>query len=118
MPMLYLSPSTQEGNFYVSGNTEEYYMNLLADAMEPWLRSSGISFTRNTPDMTAVSSIAASNAGNYKLHLALHSNASPEASYGQTRGSIALRKGAGSFWVRKTRTSWLPFTISSGRFGK
>ena len=90
MPMLYLSPSTQEGNFYVSGNTEEYYMNLLADAMEPWLRSSGISFTRNTPDMTAVSSIAASNAGNYRLHLALHSNASPEASYGQTRGSIAF----------------------------
>ncbi len=90
MPMLYLSPSTQEGNYYVSGNTEEYYMNRLADAMEPWLRSSGIRFTRNTPDMTAASSIAASNAGRYDLHLALHSNASPAAIYGQTRGSIAF----------------------------
>ena len=90
MPMLYLSPSTQEGNYYVSGNTEEYYMNRLADAMEPWLRSSGIRFTRNTPDMSAASSIAASNAGRYDLHLALHSNASPAAIYGGTRGSIAF----------------------------
>ena len=43
--------------------------------MEPYLSASGIQFTRNTPDMTAASSIAASNAGNYHLHLALHSNA-------------------------------------------
>ena len=31
MPCIYLSPSTQEGNRYVTGGTEEYYMNLLAD---------------------------------------------------------------------------------------
>lgn len=75
MPTIYLSPSTQEFNPYVGGGNEEYYMNLLADAMEPYLTASGIQFTRNTPDMTAASSIAASNRGNYDLHLALHSNA-------------------------------------------
>lgn len=76
MPSIYLSPSTQEFNPYNGGGNEEYYMNLIADAMEPYLAASGISFTRNTPDMTAATSIAASNQGNYDLHLALHSNAS------------------------------------------
>lgn len=76
MPNIYLSPSTQEFNPYAGGGNEEQYMNLIADAMEPYLAASGIRFTRNTPDMTAASSIAASNAGNYDLHLALHSNAS------------------------------------------
>ncbi|MGI6174564.1 MAG: SH3 domain-containing protein [Christensenellales bacterium] len=87
MPTIYLSPSTQEFNPYITGGNEEYYMNLIADAMEPYLRSSGIQFTRNTPDMTAASSIRASNAGNYDLHVALHSNASPESLAGQLRGS-------------------------------
>ena len=59
MPRIYLSPSTQEFNPYVIGGNEEYYMNLIADAMEPYLYASGIAFTRNTPDMTAASSIAA-----------------------------------------------------------
>jgi N-acetylmuramoyl-L-alanine amidase len=70
----------------VIGGTEEYYMNLIADAMEPYLYASGIGFTRNTPQMTAASSIAASNSGNYDLHLALHSNASGGVS-GERRGS-------------------------------
>ena len=36
MPRIYLSPSTQEYNPYVTGNgSEEYFMNLVADAMEP-----------------------------------------------------------------------------------
>jgi len=86
MPEIYLSPSTQEFNPYVIGGTEEYYMNLIADAMEPYLYATGIRFTRNTPEMTAASSIAASNAGNYDLHLALHSNASGGTA-GSRRGS-------------------------------
>lgn len=90
MPIIYLSPSTQEGNYYVTGGTEEQYMNLLADAMIPYLDASGIRYTRNTPDMTAVGSIAASNAGNYDLHLALHSNAAPPDRYGTARGSIVF----------------------------
>ena len=57
MPSVYLSPSTQQSNLYVIGGTEEYYMNLVADAMEPYLEASDIDFGRNTPDMTAASSI-------------------------------------------------------------
>ncbi len=86
MPIIYLSPSTQEFNPYNGGGNEEQYMNLIADAMEPYLAASGIKFVRNTPDMTAASSIRASNAGNYDLHLALHSNATGTGD-GSRRGS-------------------------------
>lgn len=90
MPSIYLSPSTQENNLYVTGGTEEQYMNLLMDQIVPYLRASGITYSRNTPDMTAASSIRASNAGNYNLHFALHSNAAPEGKYGQVRGILAF----------------------------
>ncbi len=90
MPIIYLSPSTQEKNFYVNGGTEEEWMNKLADALEPYLTASGIRFTRNTPQMTAASSIRASNSGRYDLHLALHSNAAPEGLYGQRRGILVF----------------------------
>ena len=72
MPSLYLSPSTQEGNPYITGGSEEYYMNLLADELVPYLGANAIAYTRNTPDMTAVSSVAQANAGCYDLYLALH----------------------------------------------
>ena len=90
MPIIYLSPSTQENNLYVNGGSEEEWMNRLADAMIPYLEATGIRYSRNTPDMTAASSIRASNAGNYDLHLALHSNASPEGEYGQNRGVLVF----------------------------
>ena len=90
MPIIYLSPSTQEYNPYVNGGSEEQYMNLLADKMVPYLDASGIRYSRNTPDMTAASSITASNAGNYDLHLALHSNAAPPAQSGTVQGSITF----------------------------
>ena len=91
MPSIYLSPSTQEFNEYVNGlGTEEEWMNRLADAMEPQLTASGIRFTRNTPDMTAASSIQASNAGSYDLHLALHTNASGAGQEGRNRGILAF----------------------------
>ncbi len=90
MPNIYLSPSTQEKNLYVNGGTEEEWMNRLADALEPYLTASGIRFSRNTPQMTAGSSIRASNAGQYDLHLALHSNAAPEGLYGQKRGILVF----------------------------
>ena len=88
MPLIYLSPSTQEFNPYYDGvGNEEYYMNLIADAMEPYLTASGIEYVRNTPEMTAASSIAASNAGNFDVHLALHSNAAPPELAGRLRGT-------------------------------
>ncbi len=90
MPIIYLSPSTQENNLYVNGGTEEEWMNRLADAMVPYLIASGIQYVRNTPEMTAASSIRASNAGTYDLHLALHSNAAPDGRYGEIRGIIVF----------------------------
>ena len=87
MPKIYLSPSTQEYNVTALGNSEEYYMNLIADAMMPYLRSSGIQVIRNTPQMTAGSSITQSNNSNVDLHVALHSNASPESIAGQLTGT-------------------------------
>ena len=61
-------------------------MNLVADAMEPWLRASGINFTRNDPSTSAAAAIRESNSGNYDLHLALHSNAAGEGESGTLRG--------------------------------
>ena len=91
MPIIYLSPSTQEWNQYVTGSgSEEYNMNLLADALVPYLLSNGIQYTRNTPDMTAASSIRQANQGYYDFYLALHSNAAPEGQYGEQRGIIAF----------------------------
>ena len=87
MPIIYLSPSVQEFNPYITGGNEEQYMNLVADAMVPYLRSSGILYRRNNPDMTTAEVIDASNSGNFDLHLALHSNASPESSPGSLRGT-------------------------------
>lgn len=90
MPFLFLSPSTQDGNLYVTGGSEEYWMNLLADEMQPYLRASGVNVTRNNPAGTALTAIRQSNRGNFDFHLALHSNAAPEGQYGSQRGSIVF----------------------------
>lgn len=87
MPTIYLSPSTQEYNLFVTGNSEEYYANLIADAMVPYLRASDIDFIRNDPGGTVSNSIANSNAGNFDFHLAIHSNAAPPNLSGMIRGS-------------------------------
>lgn len=86
MPKVFLSPSTQEWNKYATEGNEELYMNLLADRMEPYLRSSGISFVRNDPARNVQGAIQDSNAGYYDVHLALHSNAGPESLAGKLRG--------------------------------
>lgn len=86
MPKIFLSPSTQEWNKYATEGNEEQYMNLLADRLEPYLLSCGISFTRNDPVRNVQGAIADSNAGEYDVHLALHSNAAPESLAGKLRG--------------------------------
>ena len=92
MPKIYLSPSTQESNPYITGSgSEEYHMNLLADELEPYLFSNAISFVRNTPDMTAASSIAQANSiGGFDFYLALHSNAAGVGNEGNVRGVVAF----------------------------
>ena len=86
MSAVFLSPSTQDYNPYVTGNNEEYYTNLIADAMIPYLKASGIRYGRNDPSGSVSTSIAMSNAGTYDLHLAIHSNAAPESMAGKLRG--------------------------------
>ena len=94
LPKIYLSPSTQEFNLYQNTGSEEYWMNQIADAMEPYLQASGIEYVRNHPDGTVVDSIAQSNLSRYGMHLALHSNASPEGMEGLLRGTdIFYRPG-------------------------
>lgn len=88
MPRIYLSPSTQEFNPYITTGNEEYWMNLIADAMIPYLQQYGIEYGRNRPGMTAGSSIRESNAGNYDFHLAIHSNASGQGQAGNQRGTV------------------------------
>lgn len=88
MPKIFLSPSTQEYNEYYDGSgSEEYYMNLIADYMEPYLTASGIQYTRNDPSGDVNQSVAKSNQGTYDLHLALHSNAAGPANAGRQQGA-------------------------------
>ncbi|NLO45043.1 MAG: SH3 domain-containing protein [Clostridiales bacterium] len=84
MPKIYLSPSTQEYNLFFSDsadkdykNTEEYYMNLIADAMVPYLIANNIQFKRNKPEMSVKEVVAESNDYHPDLHIAIHSNSSP-----------------------------------------
>lgn len=86
MPIIFLSPSTQEWNSYYSGGNEEQYMNLIADRMEPYLRSSGIDYVRNDPAREVQGAIADSNKGTFDAHLALHSNAAGGEYAGKLRG--------------------------------
>ncbi len=86
MPNIFLSPSVQEYNEYLNGGNEEYYMNLIADAIEPYLNVNGISFTRNNTEEPVSQAIIDSNSGNYDLHLSIHSNASPENLKGKLSG--------------------------------
>ena len=86
MPFLFLSPSTQEYNPYITTGNEEFWMNELADRMTPYLHASGVNVTRNDPEGSAAASIRQSNAGNYDFHLAVHSNAAPPNLAGMLRG--------------------------------
>lgn len=91
MPIIFLSPSTQDWNQYVTGTgSEEYHMNQIADALEPYLLANGIRWTRNDPSGTAGSAIRQANRDYYDLYLALHSNAAPEGRYGSERGIIVF----------------------------
>ena len=87
MPIIFLSPSLQPFNQYVGGGNEQQYMNEVADAMEPMLRANAIRFTRSKIGESLAEVIRQSNAGNYDLHLALHSNAAGESMSGQLNGA-------------------------------
>ncbi len=86
MPTVYLSPSTQEFNEFATGGNEEYYMNLIADAMVPYLRASGIEFVRNNPGDSISRIIERSNENPYDLHLAIQSRSTPDGTPKVLRG--------------------------------
>ena len=79
MPKVFLSPSVQQFNEFVNGGNEEQYMNIITDAIEPYLTASSIDFERNNPDESLSQAIAKSNASGADLHVAIHSNAAPES---------------------------------------
>lgn len=94
MASVYLSPSTQQANTTATGKSEEYYMNLVADAMEPYLVASNIRFGRNTPEMTALSSAQQANLRHYDLYLAIHSNATGEGTASRSGAEIYYYPGS------------------------
>ena len=101
MPTVFLSPSTQDWNPYVTGSgSEEYNMNLLTDALIPYLEANAILYERNDPDGTAADAIRMGNSSNYDFYLALHSNASPEALAGRVQGIIVFYYPGSAYGLR------------------
>lgn len=87
MKCIYLSPSVQQFNLYNGPGNEEEYMNLVADSVARYLDSYGICYDRNDPQMSVSDIVDSSNAKEYALHLAIHSNAAGEGNYGEVKGS-------------------------------
>jgi N-acetylmuramoyl-L-alanine amidase len=82
---IYLSPSVQDHNLYVTGQTEEQVMNKVCDVVQREL-TGYFTIYRNNPAMDLAAIIKDSNkkVGKGGLHLAIHSNA------GGGRGCVAF----------------------------
>lgn len=88
MKKVFLSPSSQEFNPYLTGGNEEFYMNVIADKVERILLQSGVSVGRNSKAEDFNGAIERSNSDEYDLHVAIHSNASPPNLAGKMRGPV------------------------------
>ena len=87
MSTVFLSPSLQDFNPYVTGNgSEADFMNRLADEMTPGLLLNGVGLSRSDRSGGVVDAIAKSNAYGPDLHVSLHSNASPDGMEGRMQG--------------------------------
>ena len=87
MSTVFLSPSLQEFNLYVTGNgSEAEFMNRLADEMTPGLLLNGVTLSRSERNGSVADAIAKSNAYGPDLHVSLHSNAAPDGMSGTIRG--------------------------------
>ena len=87
MSTVFLSPSLQDYNPYVTGNgSEAEFMNRLADEMIPGLLLNGVGLSRSDRNGSVADAIAKSNAYGPDLHVALQSNASPEGMAGKMQG--------------------------------
>ena len=77
MSTVFLSPSLQDYNPYITGNgSEADFMNRLADKMTPGLLLNGVGLARSDRNGAVADAIEKSNAYGPDLHVALHSNAS------------------------------------------
>lgn len=77
---VYLSPSVQDMNIgYGDYLSEEFRMNLVADIVGYELDRHGLTYIRNSPDMTLTEVVRDSNRVDPKVHVAIHSNASTTA---------------------------------------
>lgn len=94
MPTVYLDPSTNENIEFVGGGTEEELMNLIADALVPYLGAMGIMTARNDPGDTETQAIDKSNAGNYDLHLSLRAFPRPPEERGENIYYFTYREEA------------------------
>lgn len=72
------------------GGNDEEYMNLLADAMVPYLRASGIRFTRSNPWDSLSDVIEETNEQPYDYVLTLQTTASPPDLCGRLQGPEIL----------------------------
>ncbi|MBQ3150111.1 MAG: N-acetylmuramoyl-L-alanine amidase [Clostridia bacterium] len=87
MSKVFISPSNQYFNRYYDNNGNEgLYMNLLSDVMVPYFLLNGIETARRDKNSTVAEAISESNIFRPDLHIALHSNASPDESAGQNTG--------------------------------
>lgn len=86
MPTIFLSPSTQE-NEYITGGNEEYYMNLIVDAMVPYLKANNLDFERSNPGESIDEILEHVNEQGRDLYLALRSGYSPEGTDPPLQGS-------------------------------
>lgn len=90
MPRVYLSPSLQNYNLFINGGSEEEYVNLITDAMEPYLFASGIEFTRNEPEMPLSQVIVDVNTGDYDVFFSIHTTTAPPFLTGKLQGAKVL----------------------------
>lgn len=90
MIRIYLSPSLQNYNLFINGGTEEEYVNLIADAMEPYLLATGIEFSRNDPEMALSEVINEVNNGDYDVYFSIHTSTAPPSMSGKLQGPEAF----------------------------
>ena len=87
MSTVFVSPSLQQSNPYITGNgSEAQFMRALADAVSADLLRIGVPFDSTEEGDTVYDAIGKSNAYRPTLHVALHSNAAPDAFTGQYQG--------------------------------
>lgn len=91
MPDVYLSPSSRHfSTGYGNYGVEEQRMNLIADVVEYELQRTGVTTSRNSPDMTLTEIVADSNSKSPKVHVAI-----------QSQASDATKRGAQIFYYKE-----------------